>query len=434
MSGSAGGPRRGWIYLVLGLLVGVAACARQLLPPGPVPMAADTSLVETSVFLIGDAGEPAKGGEPVLQALSTAIGLDPGKSFVLILGDNVYPVGIDSLPTSPDRPEQERRLATQLNVLLDKRVRGVVVPGNHDWARHRPSGLASVKAQEAFVQEYVDSFERVHGLDGRPGGPMVVFLPQGGCPGPVVKDVGEHLRVLVLDTQWWLHPYRKPGSDECKDQSGTEFVRSFRAAMDGAGARRTLVVAHHPIETASEHGGFFDWKVQLFPLTAFSNVLWIPLPLLGSLYPLARQHGFTPQDISSVKYCQMLAAFDSAFDSTPPLLYAAGHDHGLQVFKGGRSPYSVVSGGGRYEKANPVTRHANSLLSLAAAGFMRLDIMKDDSPPRLAVYVVDSTGRAQEEFAILLDESAKAPRPSPPRCREQPGPPDMSIQVPGRGY
>ena len=418
---------------ILGLLLWLAACARELRPSGPKPVAADLSRIETSVFLIGDAGEPAE-EEPVLKALSSAIGRDPEKSLVLILGDNVYPVGISSLPGTLERREQERRLATQLDVLLKHGVRGVVVPGNHDWARHKPSGFAAVKAQEAFVQEHVDSFERAKGLARDPGSPMIVFLPKGGCPGPAVKDFGEHLRVLALDTQWWLHPYTKPTLDECGLPKGSGVVDSIRRALVSAGTRRTMVVAHHPIETGSEHGGFFDWKLHLFPLTAGSNFAWIPLPLLGSLYPLARQHGFTPQDISSIKYCQMVAAIDSAFDPRPPLLYAAGHDHGLQVFKGGGSPYSVVSGGGRYEKTNPVTRRTNSLLSLAAAGFMRVDIMKDDSPPRLGVYVVDSTGQAQEELAILLDDSAKAPSPSPPRCREQPGPPDMSIQVPGREY
>jgi hypothetical protein len=420
-----------WIGIVAGLLVSPAACARELSPPGPVLGPADGE-IETSVFLIGDAGEPGQPREPVLEALAREIGRDPEKSLVLILGDNIYPEGLDSLPGSVRRRDQEPRLTRQLDILLEARVRGVVVPGNHDWARHKRGGLASVKAQELFVDEYVSRSEAAKSFAEHSGGPLIEFLPKGGCPGPAVRDVGEHLRVLVLDTQWWLHPYAKPGIDECKEDE-TGFVGSLRAAIEGAGRRRTIVVAHHPIETASEHGGFYDWKHHVFPLTAFKHSLWVPLPLLGSFYPLARSHGFTPQDVSSIQYCGLLAALDSAFGSAPPLLYAAGHDHGLQMFKGGLTPYSIVSGGGRYEKVSPVTRRANSLFARAAAGFMRLDIMADDSPPRLGVHVVDGSGQSREAFALRL-EPVDGPRAAAPRCREQPGPPAMGIQVPGREY
>jgi hypothetical protein len=419
---------------MLGLLC-AASCARPLVPPGPFPAAADPSRIAISVFLIGDAGEPAIPKEPVLEALSREIARDPRKSLVMILGDNVYPEGIDSLAGSPRREEQERRLRTQLDVLLTNHVRGIVIPGNHDWARHKPTGLSSIKAQEAFVEEYVTSYEKAHGMfSPLRDSATIQFLPRNGCPGPAVRDYGRDLRVIVLDTQWWLHPYEKPGTDQCKDQSGAEFVRSFRAHMANARGQRVLVVSHHPIETASEHGGFFDWKAHLFPLTAANNALWIPLPFLGSFYPMARMHGFTPQDLSSVEYCEMAATLDSAFTPTPPLLFASGHDHGLQVMKGGRTPYAVVSGGGRYKKENPVTRRRNTVFSLAAGGFMRLDIMKDDSPPRLGVFVVDSAGGAEEKFAMQLDDNVKASGNPMPRCREQPGGPAMSLEVPGRAY
>jgi hypothetical protein len=413
-------------------LVGTQACARDLLPPGPVSAAADTSRIETSIYLIGDGGNPAITGEPVLAALSRAISRDTARSLVLILGDNVYPRGMDTLTGSPRRAEQERRLFAQLDVLFEHHVRGIVVPGNHDWAKHTESGWKSIRVQEQVVLDSVTAFERAHGRYREPDSSMVEFLPKLGCPGPSIRDFGKRLRVLVLDTQWWLHPYVRPKSKICGEEDDTGAINRIQSALATAGGRRTLVVAHHPVETAGEHDGYFDWKQHLFPLSAASKWLLIPLPGLGSLYPLARMHGVDAQDMSSPIYCRLLAVLDSAFRPVPPLLYAAGHDHGLEVFQGTQARYHVVSGGGIYGHTNPLSRHPSSLLSLTASGFMRLDIMRDDSPPRLGVHVVDSAGEDREVFALQLDESGPVPVLPARACHDLPRHPDVSLQVPGR--
>src|SRR5206468_1590706 len=85
-------------------------CAREVRPAAqPGPAIAPEEL-ETRLYLIGDAGKPAPGGDPVLAALSRQIASDPGKSFVVFLGDNVYPRGM-APRDSPRRPQDERRLS-----------------------------------------------------------------------------------------------------------------------------------------------------------------------------------------------------------------------------------------------------------------------------------------------------------------------------------
>jgi len=37
------------------------------------------------------------------------------------------------------------------------------------------------------------------------------MLPVGGCPGPTVVDLGEVVRLVALDSQWWLQDGPKPG-------------------------------------------------------------------------------------------------------------------------------------------------------------------------------------------------------------------------------
>ena len=417
------------------LLLGAAACARNVVPSGPRPPRAEPSRIETSVYLIGDGGNPAPAGEPVLAALSSALARDPARSFVIFLGDNIYPRGLDDDSSSVAMREQKRRLAAQLVPLLENGVRGIVVPGNHDWARHGPSGWASIQAQERFVRDTVAALERALNVRTPQEEISVELLPKRGCPGPWIKDVGDHLRVLVLDTQWWLHPFDRPNQKYCGDDAATRTVERIRAALAGSGGRRTLVVAHHPLETAGEHGGYFDLKSHLFPFTGAGDqwFFWVPLPLLGSLYPLARMHGVDPQDLSNAFNCRMRAVVDSAFRPVAPDLYAAGHDHGLQVLKGGAARYEAVSGGGIYGHTDRIGRHRNSLFSATASGFMRLDVMRDGSPPRLGVHVVNEKGEDREVFAMLLDDAAAAATSLRPRvCRDGPRAPDLSVQVPGR--
>jgi Calcineurin-like phosphoesterase len=387
------------------------ACAREVRPAAePVPEIAPEEL-ETRLFLIGDAGKPAPGGEPVLAELSRQIASDPGKSFVVFLGDNVYPRGM-APRGSPTRPQDERRLSAQLDVLLRGRVPGILLPGNHDWAKHAAGGEASIIAQEEFVREHVDSFSRAAGYPRSYADSGLVLLPGRACPGPAVRDLGRHLRLLILDTQWWLQPRKHPrtGERECpRDGTEKQVEDSIIVALSTAGDRDVVVAAHHPMLSGGEHGGFFGWEQHLFPLTEVRRWLLVPLPVLGSIVPLSRQAGFSPQDFSSQANCRMRATFDSAFAVRRPLLYAAGHDHGLQVFRGGGARYSLVSGGGVYGHTGPVTRRPGTLLAMRASGFMRLDVVAATGRARLSVFTVDASGVAQEVFTHWLDKTTPPP-------------------------
>ena len=101
-----------------------------------------------------------------------------------------------------------------------------------------------------------------------------------------------------------------------------------------AGARHVVVIAHHPLVSGGPHGGYFGWQDHVFPLRNLKSWLWIPLPLIGSAYPIARAEGISSQDIPSRAYTRMRVALDSAFAGAPPLIYAGGHDHTLQVIAG----------------------------------------------------------------------------------------------------
>jgi hypothetical protein len=198
------------------------------------------------LLLIGDAGDP---GDSVLALARGTIPESTTRTVVVFLGDNAYPEGMTAL----------------------------FIPGNHDWANGKPEGLAAVQAQEAFLADRAQ------------------FLPSGGCPGPAVLDVPESeplLRLLALDTQWWLHDGPK-GTDGCSPTS--------REGVAEALASRT---------------------------------------------------------------------------GRAPVLYAAGHEHSLQVLRSDVVDLVLVSGAGSPSEVTAVASGPNTVFAHEHAGFMALDVTR----------------------------------------------------------
>jgi hypothetical protein len=282
----------------------------------------------------------------------------------------------------------ERRLDTPVDLVKDAGVPGLFIPGNHDWEKEGDGGWDAVRREGARVTAR--------------GGPAVAFLPKDGCPGPEVLDLEEQVRLVALDTQWWLHSGRKPSdpTSGCGAYSESGVIEALRHALSSAGVRQVVVVGHHPLATGGPHGGHFSFRQHVFPLTEVNRGLWIPLPIIGSAYPLVRKRGAAPQDIASERNGHMREALEDAFRERPPLVYASGHEHALQVL-GGRSVRNLlVNGAGIYGHTSRVWRIPGSRFASSGPGFMRLDFAATGT--RLAVLAVDARGSLTEVYAEWL--------------------------------
>jgi hypothetical protein len=379
---------------LLAVALAVTACGSALEPattaPAPLP---PKDSIEIAIFLIGDAGSSAYDGEPVLKELAIqSDSLRPVRQFVVFLGDNVYPRGVPPAG-HPNREDAERRVAAQVLAIRKGSAQGLLIPGNHDWDRQGRDGWNAIRRQDTLVRRF--------------GGTDVRLAPSGGCPGPDVVDLGTHVRLIALDTEWWLHNDVKPygPSSPCPTRTYDQVADSLAGALRDKGERHAIVLTHHPMRSGGIHGGTFTLGDHIFPLRNLKRWLWIPLPLIGSIYPFARQMGISNQDASGRKYREMRRAFEGAFYANPPLVVASGHDHDLQVIRGGRSgitwaAYQLVSGAGILGHASVVRDIDGSLFKREAAGFMRLDVTRDGRV-RLSVTTVVPAG------ARTLGESAE---------------------------
>lgn len=343
-----------------------------------------------SLFLVGDAGAPAS-DDPVLAALGRSLGEAPDRSSVVFLGDNVYPVGIPEV-SNPGYPEARRRLKAQVDAVVGSGAQVFFVPGNHDWARHAASGWEAVIRQTEL-------------LDSLSGG-RATLLPGNGCPGPVVRDV-PGFRLVTLDSQWWLHKGPRPttAEDGCPTWDSTGVATALREAVTGHGWE-SVVVAHHPLESHGEHGGRFPWTDHIFPLRHLKSWLWVPLPVIGSAYPIARRSGVSPQDQSNGLNRRYRAMVEAA-TAGGALAYAAGHEHSIQILDQAPFAVEIVSGTGYFDHASHLGRAGDTRYATTAGGFVRLDRLADRRV-RLAVVEVTASG-TRETHSEWLRPPVQAP-------------------------
>lgn len=365
-------PCLAWVAALL------AGCSHDLFSDFNPPVVCRTdSPVQSSVFLVGDAGAPQlpKRGadepdalvDPLLLQLRDDVAaqverLGAQRTAVVFLGDNVYPAGLPPAGAK-DRREKERVLAAQIAAV--GRARGLFTLGNHDWDQGKRDGWQRAMAQVEYLGAQGDRIS-VH--------------PGAACPGPELVDFGEQIRFVFFDL--WATIYQQDTNNarqsHCPTQAGDgRLIAAVSRILDETTPRRTVVVTHAPLLTGGPHGGYFPWYEHVFPLRVFHRDLWIPLPVIGSIFPIARMLGVTDVDVMGARYRTYIAGTRQALRPGNPALVAAGHEHSLQIHIDPMGVFHAVSGAGSIDKVDYVRRMPSDLMSLAAPGYMRLDSYPD---------------------------------------------------------
>jgi Calcineurin-like phosphoesterase/Omp85 superfamily domain len=332
---------KSFIYLIIGVLLFHAANAQD-------------SIMQR-IIIIGDAGEIDKEQQALIPAASNMI--LQNKTTVIYLGDNIYPRGM-GLPGSSEQEKTKAILQSQYKPMRSKGAPVYFIPGNHDWDKEGKNGLAKIKQQWAYLEEQQDL--------------LLKLLPPDGCPGPTEINISKDLVIIVFDSEWWLFPFDKTNLlAECNCRTKKDVILRMQELVYKNRDKIIFLASHHPFQSYGTHGGYFSLKDNIFPLTAASENLYLPLPVIGSLYPLLRKTFTNPEDLNHPLYKNMIRQVDAVFDSFPNLVHIAGHEHGLQFIKD--KQLQVVSGSGSkqtYTKKGP-----NSLFAEANQGFVVADLL-----------------------------------------------------------
>ncbi len=323
--------------------------------------------IQYKVILIGDAGalvsngEPVKvglpgGNAPVIQAIKKHLKLDE-KTIVVYLGDNLYKEG---LPDDQTLEYQQAKavLDSQISIIEGTGAKVIFIPGNHDWNNGGVHGYDAILRE----QQYIDRLSNA----------KVQFYPRGGCPGPVEIPLSDDATLVVMDSQWWLHESEKPGVEsDCPYKTKDEVLVQLEDILQKNSKKLVIFACHHPFKTYGPHGGHYTWKQHIFPFTDVNPKLYIPLPIIGSIYPITRGIFGTIQDLPHPQYKNMVNAVTKVLKTHPNVIHVAGHEHSLQLIQDSGRNY-IVSGSGC--KETRVNSGKNALYAERKLGFATLDI------------------------------------------------------------
>lgn len=311
------------------------------------------------IILIGDAGEQKNGVHPEIEMIKKNFKLDK-KTTVLYLGDNVYPQGLPPI-TANNYAEKKQILDSQINIAAGTEAKVYFIAGNHDWMQGRQNGYRQVLNQYRYIT----------GLQN----PNVKYVPSDVCPGPEEIIISDKITLVVIDSQWWLHKFDKPGiRSGCDANTEAELLSVLQEIVDRNEDKLLLFAAHHPFITFGRHGGYYNLKQHIFPFTELNPKLYIPLPVLGSIYPIARGVFGNIQDTKHPIYKNFSRAVDSILNRHPYCIRVAGHEHNLQFIEQ-NDHYYIVSGAG--SKESEITSDDDLLFSSIKTGFAMIDMVNN---------------------------------------------------------
>ncbi|MDT0631281.1 BamA/TamA family outer membrane protein [Rubrivirga litoralis] len=332
------------------------------------PLPADE--VAHTVFLTGNTGDLDTGA--VLRALGADARGRGGAATVAFLGD----VTTDGVPAAGagDRAEALDKLDALADALGAFEGEVVVVPGDRDWRQ----GENGVRRLETVVDSLF-------------GGDALVPGDQSG--GPREWEPAEGLRLVALDTGWWLldADARPPGEAEGQDvRTPGDVARILRQIVVDRDDSRIVVLAHHPLASRGEHAGY--------------RTVGQTLATLGIGALAARTFGRDRQDLASPEYRAMRAVLEASTAGHDRLVWAASHDHSLQTLPTDRSvtvrQFNLVSGTGG-GAVDPVSSEG-ALHVAARPGYQRLLYYPDGRLWTETVEVDPETGAAEVAFRTEL--------------------------------
>ncbi|MFC2115779.1 hypothetical protein ACFLTU_04850 [Bacteroidota bacterium] len=231
-------------------------------------------------------------------------------------------------------------------------------PGDKDWNNSGKDGLKMVRKLEKQIETLQDGSN--------------ILMPSKGCPGPEIVDLSSNLRLIVINTHWWLHPFDIPEAPDadCDNLTKEEFIESLEEVIEESVGKNILIVGHHPIVSSGVYGGHMTLQKHLFPIADIKPGNKIPVPVLGSFYAAYRQNVGTVRDMANENYQEFIDEMSAIFYRHPGLVYASAHDYSLQLIETEKC-YQVVSGS--MNENEPTGKEQGELYSGSEYGFVKIE-------------------------------------------------------------
>lgn len=330
----------------------------------------------TDVYLLGNLKGPKL--EKRLRHLSQSIEKQSnGNEFtLLLLGDLRQKNGI-----------KEDSLIAFLKNIEQKNGRIVAVTGDRDWDKSRTYGLDTVAALEKRFNTKLGHH---------------IFIPSKDCPGPKIKDIGDNIRIIGINSQWWLHPFRKalPIDSDCNNSTKVHILDELNEAIETADGRQVIIMTHHPIISGGVYGGALNIIEHIFPFRHDKPHNKTFLPLYGSLSLNYRRNIGNSQDMSSKAYSSFIEDLEGVLRNHKNIIVCSSHEYDMEVLKLNDN-YQVISGA--LLKTSKVKKIKNTMYASDQLGYIKLEIGKDSVWSKVLLYDKPSNSYQEKSKFVLND-------------------------------
>ena len=245
---------------------------------------------------------------------------DSVENTVLLLGDFNHP--------RPNAEVGRERSYHLLDILSRVDGRVFAIPGHLEWSE----GLDQLKKNELLIEKTLQNGD--------------VVIPDDGCPGPEKKKIAKGVTLLAMDSQWWIGEQSEKfnRSNDCKNQTKEEVIEELIEHLDDEEGH-VIVGLHHTLFSDGRFSGYYNLKDHIFPLTSLNRNLWIPLPVIGSIFPFYRKSFGTEQDMSYAPYQELRNRLKGVTEFRNGFFFLTGHEYNFQHFKDGGNDYLNISSG-----------------------------------------------------------------------------------------
>jgi len=360
---------------------------------------AQVDSVMHAIYLIGDGGRDTL-PSAALQLLAFE-NFDDMQSSVIFLGNNVYPKGNYTNETSLKAKIAERKLTAQFELFTTYQGQFYILPGNKDWKNGLPGGFQSVKQQQQISNDWFLKNSTVK--NAKTG----VYFKSVGLPGPIVQMIHPQIKLVMLDSQWWLQGdmFHKVGKLSGKNRKKTSEAafRQLDSIVENSGKTNELLIvaAHHPIIT----NGFHAHLRQPFRFL----INYTPMQLFGIL----GLNRFFRQDLTQHRYKKYRKRISEIIQAHPSCVYVSGHEHAMEYFEKNGNHFIVSGSSERLDKLDRYIFPAKFMDDIEN-GFFKLSLMSSGKV-QLAAFGVNARGEYWRTSILQLKNAElnnlKEPKP-----------------------
>ncbi|WP_170154666.1 BamA/TamA family outer membrane protein [Mangrovibacterium diazotrophicum] len=307
--------------------------------------------VNFSLFLIGNCGKFSSADSQQVKLMNQIMKFDRNKKGIIFLGNNFYPSFSDLF--SEDVEDKKPR--PQLNKL--KQFNGPIcfVAGWSDWSYGASNGKEMVKWEYKTINKTLKNEE--------------VYMPDGGCPGPKEVFISDSITLVLIDTQWWMHPF-DTRMGKCDMEDKADFWNNLRDVLRRNRDKQVVVAGYHPPVSYGEYGGYFSPFVQI----------------IGFPYVFMRKNVGSRLDLSHPLYSEFSEGLKSVLEEFPNIIYASSHERNFQYFTENKVHY-IIGGsltGGDYVKSKETSCSSRdgglARLDFHASGEVELKFFSIENP------------------------------------------------------